>query len=180
MGSSEPPIKRAQPRKTLPFNSWWRVCKRAHADLSGRGGELKSGRWHTARPGSRVLYASAHPSTALLESLVQLIGRTDDIPPSLVLVNIQIRADEAMDHVSASALGDAWSADVYGTRAYGDAWLRRGASVGLLVPCALSPSPPALNVLINPAVATPANMSIGEVLEIAPKIQQALGALAKR
>ncbi|WP_457636761.1 RES family NAD+ phosphorylase [Oceanithermus sp.] len=40
--------------------------------LSGEGASFVSGRWHTARSGVRIVYASEHPALALLELYVNI------------------------------------------------------------------------------------------------------------
>jgi RES domain-containing protein len=42
----------------------WRIS--IYADLSGAGGLMASGRWHSQ--GKRIVYLADHPSSALLES----------------------------------------------------------------------------------------------------------------
>jgi hypothetical protein len=46
----------------------WRISK--FADLTGKGGEVVSGRWH--EKGNPIVYCADHPSTALLEMIVHL------------------------------------------------------------------------------------------------------------
>lgn len=59
-------------------------CISNHADLSGRGGLIAQGRWH--RKGIPVVYCSDHPSTTLLEIVVQVdIG---EMPENFQLLKI--------------------------------------------------------------------------------------------
>jgi RES domain-containing protein len=48
----------------------WRLTRRPHADLSGRGGELADGRCHTR--GRPIVYCAASAALALLEARVHL------------------------------------------------------------------------------------------------------------
>ncbi|WP_245521159.1 RES family NAD+ phosphorylase [Rhizobium laguerreae] len=60
----------------------WRISN--YADLSGRGGLLAPGRWH--HQGTPVVYCCDHPSTALLEILVQV--DLNQIPRDFQLLKI--------------------------------------------------------------------------------------------
>jgi RES domain-containing protein len=60
----------------------WRISK--FADLSGKGGELVSGRWHLK--GHAIVYCADHPSTALLEMIVHL--NPANIPDKYQLLKI--------------------------------------------------------------------------------------------
>lgn len=46
----------------------WRISN--YADLTGTGGLRASGRWHSR--GRRIVYLADHPSSALLEMLVDM------------------------------------------------------------------------------------------------------------
>jgi RES domain-containing protein len=61
----------------------WRISK--FADLSGKGGELVSGRWHDK--GHPIVYCADHPSTALLEMIVHM--NPVNIPESYQLLKIE-------------------------------------------------------------------------------------------
>jgi hypothetical protein len=52
----------------------WRLTRRAHADLRGRGGELADGRWHTR--GRPIVYGASTAALAALEVRVHLICRS--------------------------------------------------------------------------------------------------------
>jgi len=108
--------------------------------LSGEGASFISGRWHTARPDVRIVYAAEHPALALLElyvhiehalhryALVEFLVETPGVtrPPASVL--------EALD-------------DVRVTRAFGNAWYMGDANPVLEVPSVLVPK--GLNYLIR-------------------------------
>ena len=120
----------------------WRISN--YAELSGIGGTLAPGRWHSK--GRPILYAAEHPALALLETLVHL--DRSELPASFQLLGIDtpdaLRSDALSLELSAN-----WAQDEAGTRAAGDAWLRGRSSLLLRVPTALVPR--AWNFLINPA-----------------------------
>jgi RES domain-containing protein len=115
----------------------WRLCCLPHADLSGEGGRLYSGRWH--RAGLPVIYTAAEPSLAVLEVRVNLDLPFELLPEDYVLVSIDAGA-AAVEHEPVMP-EDA--------RVFGDAWLRERRSALLSVPSVVVPQ--ARNVLINPA-----------------------------
>jgi RES domain-containing protein len=65
----------------------WRISN--YAALSGRGGEPASGRWHDQ--GIPVVYGCDHPSTTLLEILVQI--ELSQIPKDFQLLRINCPDD---------------------------------------------------------------------------------------
>ncbi len=118
----------------------WRISN--YADLSGLGGTLVGGRWHTK--GRPIVYCALTPAGALLEHLVHL--DIDDLPATYTLLRIEISAPALIE--KAAPEGE-WRADVAATRAIGDRWLAAGASLALRVPSVVMPQ--ACNLLINPA-----------------------------
>jgi len=116
-------------------------AQRADFDpLSGEGASLVSGRWHTARPDVRIVYASEHPALALLElyvntehalhryALVEFLVETPGVtrPPASVV--------EALD-------------DERATRTFGNAWYASDPNPVLEVPSVLVPK--GLNYLVR-------------------------------
>jgi RES domain-containing protein len=65
----------------------WRISR--FADLSGKGGELVSGRWH--EKGNPVVYCADHPSTMLLEMIVHV--NPANIPDTYQLLKIECPDD---------------------------------------------------------------------------------------
>ncbi|MCY1395164.1 RES domain protein [compost metagenome] len=65
---------------------FWRIS--AFADLTGRGGFLAGGRWHTA--GRPVVYLAATPAGATLEILVHLEIDQEDFPETLQLLRVEL------------------------------------------------------------------------------------------
>jgi RES domain-containing protein len=129
----------------------WRLCRRPHADLSGEGGRLYSGRWH--RAGTPVIYTAAEPSLAVLEVRVNLDLPFELLPEDYVLVCID----------SGNAAVEVVPAMPEDPRAFGDAWLRERRSALLSVPSVIVPQ--ARNVLINPAHAAARE---ARILDVAP------------
>ena len=75
----------------------WRISD--HADLTGEGGLLASGRWHSR--GSRIVYLADHPASALVEVLVHLEVESEDIPSSYQLVAVDLSDDDRTQRRSA-------------------------------------------------------------------------------
>ena len=134
----------------------WRVSN--YADLSGIGGTLASGRWHTR--GRPILYASEHPALALLEALAQFQRR--DLP-----VRYQMLAIDVADSVPSLAVAapTGWANDVAASRAIGDTWLLKGDTLMLRAPSVLAPH--SWNVMLNPRHAAMSGVLIA-FAEMAP------------
>jgi len=122
----------------------WRIS--SFADLSGEGGLLASGRWHSK--GRRVVYLSDHPASALIEVLVHLEVDIEDVPISYQLLAVDFPEDLTLDTVAVDALPTDWRVSVDATRQRGDQWLSAGRAVLLRVPSAIVPH--ASNWLLNP------------------------------
>lgn len=89
----------------------WRISK--FADLSGRGGALRSGRWH--QRGTPVVYCSDHPSTALLEVLVHI--DFEDFPASYTLLKIACPDDLTVQAIGSEEVD---LADLADTQTFGN------------------------------------------------------------
>src|SRR5260370_22530952 len=83
----------------------WRICRKPFAKepLSGKGGLLASGRWHTY-PRS-VAYASESLALASLEFLVHL--EEDNLPTDLVAIELDLPA-ALVASLDTSALPRSW------------------------------------------------------------------------
>ncbi|WP_158816582.1 RES family NAD+ phosphorylase [Methylocapsa sp. S129] len=121
----------------------WRVSN--HANLSGIGGILASGRWHSK--GRPILYAAEHPALALLEALVHL--DRSELPDSFQLLGVDIPDALQFATLAPAELAANWAQNEAATRRAGDHWLREGTNLLMRVPTALVPH--AWNVLVNPA-----------------------------
>lgn len=116
----------------------------AYPIFDATGSTIAPGRWNT--PGSPVIYAAEHYSTALLEKLVHGSGR---LPPNQHYVDITIPRGTRYEVFSPPALPgwDAMPATV--SKAFGEAWCLARRSAILIVPSVVARLDS--NILINPA-----------------------------
>lgn len=115
----------------------WRICRKAHADLSGVGARLYGGRWNS--PGLPMVYAAATAELAVLEVRVHLDLPPDLLPDDYVLMEIDLAGlavEEAANLPENPAV-------------FSDAWLRERRTPVLRVPSFILPE--ACNLLLNPA-----------------------------
>jgi RES domain-containing protein len=124
----------------------WRISN--HADLTGLGGERLKGRWHTRRPGKRIVYLAEHPAVALVENLVSLDTDPQSIPSHFQLLKVSAPAATTAANLTPSQFAGIDPQDPVSTQAIGDAWLAAGRSALLRVPSI--PSPESWNYLLNP------------------------------
>ena len=120
----------------------WRIS--TYSDLSGRGGFIAGGRWHTV--GRPVVYLAGTPAGAMLEILVHLEVDQEDLPDTLQLLKIVVP-----DHASvapAPELESGWEMTPRVTKALGDNFLRSGSALLLPIPSAIMPHTE--NFLFNP------------------------------
>jgi RES domain-containing protein len=122
----------------------WRISN--FANLSGEGGLLASGRWHSR--GRRIVYMSDHPASALLEVLVHLEVDVDDLPVSYQLLTVDFPDDLRLETIAMDALPPDWRTKIVATRQLGNRWLNAGATALLRVPSTIVPH--ASNWLLNP------------------------------
>jgi RES domain-containing protein len=108
------------------------------------GSMLAPGRWNT--PGSPMIYAAEHYSTALLEKLAHGSGH---LPPNRHFIRITVPSGVSYEVFSPAALPgwDAMPATV--SKRFGEAWCRERRSLILLVPSVVARLD--RNVLINSA-----------------------------
>jgi RES domain-containing protein len=126
----------------------FRLTKARYADLSGSGGMVRQGRWHTR--GRPVVYCGGSRALCALETLVHLDVDERRAPIDYVCLEIDVPDDLAREGVSLESLPADWAKGAGGRRcrALGDHWLTAGGSVALVVPSAVIPREP--NVLLNP------------------------------
>lgn len=115
----------------------WRLCRRAHADLSGEGARLHGGRWNS--PGRRVVYLGSTPELCVLEVRVHLDLPPDLVPDDYVLMRVSLGGMEAERVPRMPA----------DPRAFGDRWLAEARSPLLDVPSALLPE--SRDLLLDPS-----------------------------
>lgn len=115
-----------------------------HPIFDATGSRLFPGRWNT--PGSPMIYASEHYSTAMLEKLIHGSGQ---LPPNQHFISITIPNGLTYE-VASEAHVPGWDApDPRAARGFGHAWRQAGRSVILLVPSLVARIE--RNILINPA-----------------------------
>lgn len=122
--------------------TFWRIS--SYADLTGRGGVLAGGRWHTA--GRPVVYLAGTPAGAMLEILVHLEIDQEDFPETFQLLKVELPDDASL--ITIPDLKPGWKADLNYTRMIGDAFLTRSPALLLAVPSVIMPH--TLNYLFNP------------------------------
>jgi len=120
-----------------------------HSDLSGLGGELADGRWHTREKGRRVVYTSDHPALCILEILVHV--KIEDLPDDYQLLRIEVPDVHIVPVEDKFTLPDDWAVRMDSTQLAGDDWLTSELTAGMSVPSVLAPI--ARNCLLNPKVA---------------------------
>ncbi|MBK1699271.1 RES domain-containing protein [Rhodovibrio salinarum] len=124
----------------------WRLTRAPYADLSGRGGQLKSGRWNTQ--GRPVVYLSLEASLPVLEVLMNLDLALEDLPPDYVLMRVDL--SPLLARYGDAGVEDATDVETLSqtARSFGDTWLAEGRTPCLRVASHLIPE--ASNLLLNP------------------------------
>jgi RES domain-containing protein len=120
----------------------WRISN--HDSLDGRGGLIASARWHSR--GRPIVYLAATPAGALVEALVHLELKPNQLPKSYRLLKAEAPDDLPKMHFS--ALTDDWRQNETASRTLGDEWLSRAQAALLEVPSAILPE--TTNILLNP------------------------------
>lgn len=121
----------------------WRISN--HADLSGRGGIHREGRWHSR--GVPVVYLSESPALALLEVMVNFELAPSEIPDNYQLLEVDCTAVGVLS-LNEDGLGEQWGEEPSLTQGIGNQWLASGESALLSVPSAVVPK--SRNHLLNP------------------------------
>ncbi|WP_181699369.1 RES family NAD+ phosphorylase [Chthonobacter albigriseus] len=126
----------------------WRYSN--YTDLSGRGGLVSAGRWHTR--GTPIVYTADEPQTAFDEVKRRLSNAEFVVPDGYKLLEIRVPRTVSREEVEVSVLPSDWAGPGPRTWQYsqpiGDAWLTSGRSAMLKVPSAARIG--AFNFLINP------------------------------
>ncbi|MPZ17958.1 MAG: RES domain-containing protein [Luteitalea sp.] len=133
----------------------WRISN--HADLSGKGGKRKGGRWHSR--GRPVTYLTSSPAAALLEMLVHHVRR-GNLPADYQWLEITAPSDFNVQRCG--ELPPNWRTDYGATRALGDAWLKQHTTPLLEVPSVIVPK--TSNYLLNPRHADASTLRISSVI----------------
>ena len=119
----------------------WRISR--FPDLSGIGGTLYPGRWHTA--GRPVVYLADSIGGAMLETLVHLQVQHDEVPSGYQALLVHVPDDVSIARITPP---DDWKSSLQTTQALGDSWLRETSAALARVPSALMPQ--LHNFLLNP------------------------------
>jgi RES domain-containing protein len=138
----------------------WRLTRRPYADLSGRGGELVDGRWHTR--GRPVVYCAGTAALAVLEVRVHLDLPLELLPDDYVMMRIAAPDDLDVQTLELSDLPADWRQSEEVCRSFGDAWLRPASVALLSVPSAIVDAE--RNVLLNPKHTDAARLRVEEVV----------------
>jgi len=127
---------------------FWRICRRRYAaeSASGEGARLYGGRWNSR--GVRVVYTSTSLALAAIETFVNLEPNLR--PNDLVSIEGEVPDGVEILRVALESLPAKWNRSrEESLRKIGDAWVREGLTVGLLVPSAAIKGE--WNLLLNPA-----------------------------
>ena len=125
------------------MRTFWRISN--FSDLSGEGGRIASGRWHTE--GSPIVYLTESPASAMLERLVHFVDGNGRMPRTYTLLEIEAPGEIAIESLFTSIEVD-WKNRMEITRAVGDLWLQSTVSLLARVPSAIVPR--TWNYLLNP------------------------------
>lgn len=115
--------------------------------LSGYGAELFGGRWNSV--GNALVYTSATPELALLETLVHLEEFYFDELPAHVLATIEV-PESAIIRVEVEELPNGWDS-IYTsptTQQFTNDWFKQQSSLIMAIPSVIVPM--SFNYLINP------------------------------
>ena len=138
----------------------FRLCKQLYSAtvLSGEGGLVVDGRWHSA--GRRIVYAASSEALAVLEIRVHLGRFVPRAPYGMHVIEVP---DELIKVLSARALKKTWNAvpPTAHTQQVGDKWLRGNSTPALSVPSIHSATD--RNILLNPAHPDSSNIVLTRV-----------------
>lgn len=138
----------------------WRISD--FATLSGEGGLLAPGRWHSQ--GRRIVYSTDHPGSALVELLVRFQIGVNDIPDWYQLLAVEVPETVSAATLELSDLPPEWRQDRTLTQSIGDRWLSDTSTALLRVPSAIVPA--SFNWLLNPLHPDAASVTIADVVKV--------------
>jgi RES domain-containing protein len=121
----------------------WRISN--HTDLGGWGGRKFESRWSSL--GKRIVYMAESPAGAMLEVLVHLKDREDELPATFSLLEIESPDESGVRELLPSADVE-WKNRPDSTRKIGDAWLSSRETPLARIPSAIMPR--TWNVILNP------------------------------
>ena len=139
------------------MGTFWRISN--HIDLGGWGGRKFSSRWTSL--GKRVTYLAESPAGAMLEVLVHLTDKQDDLPRTFTL--LEVEAPESLAVLDLMPLAEAdWKDQQRTTQRLGDAWLDSRETPLARVPSAIAPR--TWNTLLNPEHPAAAGLRIANII----------------
>lgn len=134
----------------------WRISD--YADLTGLGGLLADGRWHSM--GQPIIYTSESSDGALNELLVHMNRQL--IAPDFQLIRIDVPDDVQI--ATLPELSPGWRRNLDETRTIGNQWLSERRSLLIRIPSAIIPH--SFNVLINPYHSEIGQLQIDDVQSV--------------
>lgn len=124
----------------------YRLAKAQYSDalLSGQGGLLADGRWHTI--GRPIIYTATSEALAILEVRVHLRRPLPNVEFAMHVIDVP---DDAITELARADLPTAWNSvpPRVASQAVGDEWLASARSLALRVPSVHSESD--ANLLLN-------------------------------
>ncbi len=137
----------------------YRIVRAGYPAFDGSGAARWGGRW--TGQGRAVIHASESYALAVLENLVHF--NASELPPHLVVCEIQIPGDVSRQIVPRSALPNFDVDDSYeACRTLGNLWHEDAKSALLIVPSRLSPFE--CNILVHPGHRDVGRVQIGDAL----------------
>jgi RES domain-containing protein len=137
----------------------YRIVRAGYPVFDGSGAARWGGRW--TGKGRAVIHAAESYALAVLENLVHF--NASELPPHLVVCEIQIGENVSRQIVSRSAVPDFdLDASYEACRALGDRWHEEAKTALLIVPSRLSPFE--CNLLIHPRHPDVSSMRVGDPL----------------
>lgn len=128
----------------------WRLTPARHVRkaLTGEGAAIRGGRWNSR--GMKAVYASVDPATTVLEALTTFEPALAPLGGYRLLKLVVPENAEIVEPASRD-LPAQWASwqNPDATRAHGDAFLKSGRGMVLIVPSVVLPQ--AKNAIINPA-----------------------------
>ena len=137
----------------------WRVSN--FFDLSGEGGLVASGRWHT--DGRQIVYLADCPASALLERIVHMTDMYDEafLPHFYQLLKVAVPDELAVKPLNTLAPTD-WKDHIAFTQQSGNTWLASLETPLARVPSAIAPE--TWNYLLNPNHPDAQQVEIAQVI----------------
>ncbi len=135
----------------------YRIVRAGYPVFDGSGAARWGGRW--TGQGRAVIHAAESYALAVLENLVHF--NASELPPRMVVSEIQIPGSVSRQIIRRNALPDFDTADTYqACRALGERWYEEAKTALLIVPSRLSPFE--CNILIHPGHSDLSTIRVGD------------------